>query len=111
MLELLASGWLAALGALALPLALHLFGRGHQRRAALGSVVHLRAAPTRRGRRLRPSDWPLLLLRCAFLAVLALALALPAAALAAQPPVLEGKPASDFWKTFTLAKPEEAPRG
>jgi hypothetical protein len=77
MLELYAASWLAALGALALPLVLHLFGRGHERRVAVGSVAFLRPAATRRGRRLRPSDWPLLLLRCALLALLALALAEP----------------------------------
>jgi hypothetical protein len=77
MLDLLASGWLAALGALALPLALHLLGAGHERRVAVGSVRLLRAAATRRGRRLRPSDLPRLLLRCSLLASLALALAAP----------------------------------
>jgi len=77
MLEFLAAGWLAALGALALPLLLHLLGAGQERRVRVGSVRFLRPAATRRGRRFRPSELLLLLLRCALLAALAVALAAP----------------------------------
>jgi hypothetical protein len=70
-------GWLGALGLLAVPIAIHLLSRGRQRRVAVGSVRWLGPAPTARARRVRPSRWWLLALRCLLLALVALALAAP----------------------------------
>lgn len=67
--------WLWALAAVALPVALHLLSRGRGRRVPLASTRLLQAELSLRGRRLRPSDLPLLALRAALLAVVALALA------------------------------------
>jgi len=77
--------WLAALSALAVPIAIHLLSRGRQRRLAVGSVAWMSAAETVRARRLRLSRWWLLLLRCLVLATVIAALAVPRWALPAKP--------------------------
>ena len=76
-MHFLAPLWLGALAALALPLVLHLLSRGRGRRVPLASTRLLESALSVRGRRLKPSDLALLLLRCAILAAVALALAEP----------------------------------
>lgn len=70
-----APAWLAGLAALALPVAIHLLSRGRQRRVAVGSTRWLAPAETLRARRVRPSRWWLLALRCLLIAALVLALA------------------------------------
>ncbi len=67
--------WLLALGALALPVILHLISQGTTRRVKVGSVGLLRSGKRRRARRIRPTQLLLLALRCMLLIALALALA------------------------------------
>ncbi|MEO8502584.1 MAG: BatA domain-containing protein [Acidobacteriota bacterium] len=67
--------WLWALAAIALPVALHLLSRGRGRRVQLASTRLLPSALSLRGRRLSPSDMPLLFLRTLLLAAVGLALA------------------------------------
>ncbi|QNN46815.1 BatA domain-containing protein [Thermomonas brevis] len=67
---------LAALGALLLPLLLHLARRGESRTTDFAALRWLRATPRPR-RRLRFEEWPLLLVRLLLLALLALWLARP----------------------------------
>lgn len=69
--------WLGALGLLGVPIAIHLLSRGRQRRVAIGSIRWLAPAETARARRVRPSRWWLLALRCLILALVAAALAAP----------------------------------
>ncbi|HEU4700823.1 MAG TPA: BatA domain-containing protein, partial [Gemmatimonadales bacterium] len=71
-----APAWLAALAALAVPLALHLWARRPGRVVRVGSLRGLEAAPAR-ARALRLTDPWLLLLRLLLLAALVLALAGP----------------------------------
>jgi hypothetical protein len=77
--------WLAGLAALAVPVAIHLLSRGRQRRMRIGSVRWLAPAATLRARRLRPSRWRLLALRCALIGVLVLILAGPRLEVASRP--------------------------
>ncbi len=76
-MSFLATIWLGALAALALPIALHLISRGHRRRVRVGSVRLLAPESSFRARRFQPSQLLLLLVRCGLLAALALALAEP----------------------------------
>ena len=76
-MHFLAPLWLGGLAALALPLVLHLLSRGRGRRVPLASTRLLETALSVRGRRLKPSDLALLLVRGALLAAVALALAEP----------------------------------
>ncbi|MBD2767723.1 BatA domain-containing protein [Hymenobacter sp. BT664] len=71
------SALLALLGLL-VPVAIHLWNRRPGREVAVGSLRWLTAGANRRLRSLRPEQLPLLLLRAALLAVLAVALAGPA---------------------------------
>jgi hypothetical protein len=75
--SLLAPLWLAGLLALAVPIALHLLGRGKPPRVQLGSVRLLTAGAVRVPRRARLQRPLLLLLRCLLLGGVALALAGP----------------------------------
>ncbi len=75
-LALLLPAGLAALGALLLPLLLHLARRSEQRPTVFAALRWLRQAPKPR-HRLRFDEWPLLLLRLLLLALLALWLARP----------------------------------
>lgn len=70
-------GWLWGLGALAVPLAIHLLSRGTARRVAVGSVALLVAGSSRKARRIRFTDAWLALLRVLLLVWLVLALAGP----------------------------------
>jgi hypothetical protein len=70
------SALLALLGLL-VPVAIHLWNRRPGREVAVGSLRWLTAGANRRLRNLRPEQLPLLLLRAALLAVLAVALAGP----------------------------------
>jgi hypothetical protein len=79
-LTLSAAVWLWSGLALAVPVVLHLLGKGRGVRRRWPSVVLLREAALASGARLKPSQPWLLLLRCALLAAVTLALAEPAAA-------------------------------
>jgi len=81
-LTLLLPAALAALGALLLPLLIHLARRSEQRPTDFAALRWLRAKPKPR-HRIRFDEWPLLLLRLLLLALLALWLARP---------VLQGAP-------------------
>jgi hypothetical protein len=83
-LHLAAAVWLWSGLALAVPLVLHLLGRGRGVARRWPSVVLLREAALSAGARFRPSQPWLLLLRCALLAAVTLALAEPSAARHAQ---------------------------
>lgn len=76
-LVLLLPAGLAALAALALPLLIHLARRSEHRPTPFAALRWLRARPKPRNR-VRFDEWPLLLLRLALLALLALLLARPA---------------------------------
>ncbi|HEY6222774.1 MAG TPA: BatA domain-containing protein, partial [Gemmatimonadales bacterium] len=65
--------WLAALAALAVPIALHLWSRRSGRAVRVGSIRLLGGAPPAMARRPRLHDPWLLALRCALLAALVLA--------------------------------------
>ena len=77
MLGLLAPLWLAGFASLAVPLVLHLWSRRTGRALRVGSIRLLTGAPPPMARRPRFHDPWLLLLRCAMLATLVLALARP----------------------------------
>jgi hypothetical protein len=76
-LNFAASAWLWAGLAVAVPIVLHLLGRGRGARRVWPSVRLLRETGLASGARWRPSQPWLLLLRCALLAVVAVALAGP----------------------------------
>lgn len=76
-LVLLLPAGLAALAALLLPLLIHLARRSEHRPTSFAALRWLRARPRPRNR-VRFDEWPLLLLRLALLALLALLLARPA---------------------------------
>ena len=69
--------WLAALAALAIPLALHLWSRRPRQLVKVGTLRHLGGLPAARARSARLSDPLLLLLRLLVLAATVLALAGP----------------------------------
>ncbi len=69
--------WLAALGALVVPLVIHLRRRRIGRRIRVGSLRHIVGTATPRARRLQLHDPWRLLLRCGIVAAIALALAGP----------------------------------
>ena len=75
--RLLAPAMLWALLGLAVPLVLHLLGRGERRRVPFVNVRWLVPRPALRGLRFAPSDPALLAVRLALLALLVLALAQP----------------------------------
>lgn len=77
MIDLLLPGGLFALAALAVPLLIHLLSRRPSRTVRVGSIRFLQPSISQRFRSLRLSDWPLLLLRAAIIALLALLLARP----------------------------------
>jgi hypothetical protein len=77
MLGFLAPLWLAGFASLAVPLVLHLWNRRTGRALRVGSIRLLTGAPPPMARRPRLHDPWLLLLRCAMLAALVLALARP----------------------------------
>ena len=89
MLGLAAPVWLAALAALAVPIALHLWTRRPGRLVRVGSLRHL-GGPAPAARRLRLDDPWLLLLRAAVLATLVLALTRPYL-------TRDERPAADTW--------------
>jgi aerotolerance regulator-like protein len=99
MLDFASPHWLWAALAVLLPLALHLLSQGRRRRIRVGSVKLLRDAKSRRFRRFRLDDVPLLALRGALLASLALLLARPQGMLSA---ALAGSKA----RGWILAEPE-----
>lgn len=70
-------GWIWALGALAVPIAIHLLSRGNAASLSLGTLRFVVPAATRRIRRLRLTEVSLLALRCLALSLLALALTEP----------------------------------
>src|SRR5512144_1611677 len=77
MLGLLSPGWLIGLTSLSVPLALHLWSRRGGRPIRVGSIRLLLGAQPATRRHWAIQDLPLLLLRCATLASLVLALAGP----------------------------------
>jgi hypothetical protein len=77
MLGFLTPLWLAGFASLAVPLVLHLWSRRTGRALRVGSIRLLTGAPPPMARRPRLHDAWLLLLRCAMLAALVLALARP----------------------------------
>ena len=77
MLDFASPVWLWSALAVVIPLALHLLSQGQRRRIRVGSVKLLQAARSRRFRRFRLHDLPLLLLRGALLGLVALLLARP----------------------------------
>ena len=77
MLGFLAPRWLAGLASLALPIALHLWSRRSGRAVRVGSVRLLGGSPPPMARRPHLYDPWLLVLRCAMLSALVLALAQP----------------------------------
>jgi aerotolerance regulator-like protein len=77
MLGLLAPLWLAGMASLLVPVALHWWSRRTGRAVRVGSIRLLSGAPPAMARRPRLHDPWLLVLRCALLAVLVLALAQP----------------------------------
>ncbi len=74
-LALLNPAGLLALGALAVPLLIHLFSRSKGRRVAVGNIALYRQARRQRVLEPRPVQWLLLLLRLLLLALVALLLA------------------------------------
>ncbi len=70
-------GWLWALGALAIPLLLHLLSRGQRHRVQVGSVRLLSEVASRHIRRIHPTRLLLLVVRCLLLAAVAVTLAGP----------------------------------
>jgi len=69
---------LAGLGALSVPVVIHLLNRHHVRRVVWAAMRFLHSSVARNQRRMNIEDWLLLALRCLLLALLALALARPA---------------------------------
>ncbi len=100
-LVLLLPAGLAALAALLLPLLIHLARRSEQRPTPFAALRWLRARPRPRSR-VRLDEWPLLLLRLALLALLALLLARPA---------LYGAAADTPWVALVPGVPVQAARG
>ncbi len=76
-LSWMSPGWLWGLGALAVPVVIHLLSRGTARRVAVGSVVLIVAGSSHRARRIRFTDGWLAALRALLLLWLVLALAEP----------------------------------
>ncbi|HEY9250710.1 MAG TPA: BatA domain-containing protein, partial [Rariglobus sp.] len=76
-MNLLSPGFLFALGAVALPVAIHLLNKTQVKRIRWAASRFLAAALQRNRRRLQLEDLLLLLLRCALLALIALAFARP----------------------------------
>lgn len=76
-LGFLVPAFLAGLVALAVPLLLHLRNKDRDRPLRFPSLMFLQKLPIRTEQRQRITDWPLLLLRAAALALLALAFARP----------------------------------
>jgi hypothetical protein len=76
-LGFLVPSFLAGLVALAVPLLLHLRNKDRDRPLRFPSLMFLQKLPIRTEQRQRITDWPLLLLRAAVLALLALAFARP----------------------------------
>jgi len=76
-LGFLVPAFLAGLVALAVPLLLHLRNKDRDRPLRFPSLMFLQKLPIRTEQRQRITDWPLLLLRAAVLALLALAFARP----------------------------------
>jgi Aerotolerance regulator N-terminal/von Willebrand factor type A domain/CARDB len=68
---------LAGLGAISVPVIIHLLNRHRVRRVTWAAMRFLRASVARNQRRMNIEDWLLLALRCLLLALLALALARP----------------------------------
>lgn len=77
MLQFLAPPALLALCALVAPIAIHLLSRKPGKTVKVGSLKFLELSESRQLRSLKLTDIPLLLMRCALLAVLALLLAKP----------------------------------
>lgn len=73
----LAPLFLAALAALAIPVAMHLRHRDRNKPFRFPSLMFLERLPIRTAKRRRITDWPLLLLRAAALALLVLAFSRP----------------------------------
>ncbi len=97
MIEWTSPVWLAALAALALPVLIHLWNRRPRRTVDFGSIQLLAGAPTSRSRSRRITRWPLLLVRCLLLALLALLLA---------GPLLERAGESESGPGWVLVSPE-----
>ncbi|MBL0890499.1 MAG: BatA domain-containing protein [Gemmatimonadaceae bacterium] len=76
-LSFLVPAFLAGLVALAVPLLLHLRNKDRDRPLRFPSLMFLQKLPIRTEQRQRITDWPLLLLRAALLALLVLAFARP----------------------------------
>ncbi len=77
MLQFLSPFWLIALLAVAVPVAIHLLSRRAGKKIKVGSIRFLETSPSHRLKSLKLSEIPLLLLRAALIAVLALLLAQP----------------------------------
>jgi len=77
MLTFLNTGFLIALGAIALPLLIHLLNRQKVRKMAFSTLVFLKRLQQRKMKRLRMRQWLLLLLRTAILAFFVLAFTRP----------------------------------
>jgi hypothetical protein len=69
--------WLISLLAVAVPVAIHLLSRRAGKKIKVGSIRFLEASPSHRRKSLKLGEIPLLLLRVALIAVLALLLAQP----------------------------------
>jgi len=76
-LGFLVPAFLAGLAALAIPVLMHLRQRDQQRPLRFPSLMFLRRIPIRTAHRRRVTDWPLLLLRAALVALAVLAFARP----------------------------------
>ncbi|MCI0692370.1 BatA domain-containing protein [candidate division KSB1 bacterium] len=77
MLRFLSSFWLISLLAVAVPVAIHLLSRKAGRKIKVGSIRFLEASESHRLKSLKLSEIPLLLLRAALVAMLALLMAQP----------------------------------
>ncbi len=87
----LAPVWLLGTAAIVVPIAIHLLGRGRGRAVRLGTTRFLEGPESRNLRRLSPSQFPLLAVRCLLLAVLAAVLAGPTLRRAAEPAAVENE--------------------
>lgn len=109
-LVLLLPAALAALGALLLPLLIHLARRSQMRPTPFAALRWLRSE-VRPQRRLRLEEWPLLLLRLLLIALLALWLAWPALREGqSSPAVLVAVPGVDVDAVHALAGEQVQPR-